>query len=32
MAEWMIGILIVGAVIAIGFNIWNHKNPVRKRQ
>lgn len=30
MAEWMIAILIVGAVISIGFNVWNKKNPVRR--
>lgn len=28
----MIIILIIGAVIAISFNIWNHRNPVGKQQ
>jgi hypothetical protein len=32
MEAWMIGILIVGAVIAIGFNIWNRKNPVGEKK
>ena len=30
MEYWMIAVLVIGAVIVIGFNVWNHKNPVRK--
>ena len=28
MEAWMIIILIIGAIFAIAFNVWNKKNPV----